>query len=240
MHPPAASTQYADELGDFIITNYAITHVSRQSMRRNRAVHRSEADPDDNRLYMAGTFILDAEVFSSPGAVEMKRAWGQFREVFNCMPDLAHASVHPVPIEKLREQMRDATISLCFSVLPTVPEAGKWTKTNPCIDYFLPSLCAVPIFQAVWDSAFGKGEIVSETPETEQSWLEKVAWREVASKRVKRCVGFVHNPRTPPLLLLVALLHEPLRWLTGYFLHVSSRRRRRSTWECPLLCSFVA
>ena len=125
-------------------------------------------------------------------------------------------------------------------MLPTVPAAGKWTKTNPCVDFFLPSMCAVPIFLSVWDIAFGKFDTAQKSTETEQSWLEQVAWREVASKRVKRCAAFVKDPQSPPLLLLVAMLHEPLRWLTGYFLHASSSKRRNGAWGCPLLCTFTS
>eukprot|EP00972_Heterocapsa_arctica_P038940 5736800-Heterocapsa_arctica.AAC.1 len=101
-------------------------------------------------------------------------------------------------------------------------------------------MCAVPILSSIWDLAFGKVQVPVTMNEAEQSWVESVAWKEVASKRISRAAKFVKDPCSPVDLLLVALVSEPLRWLTGYFLHLSSRRRRRSSWECPLLCSFTS
>ena len=174
-----------------------------------------------------------------------------FADAFNCMPDLEHASPDPLSDEEekqLRDRMKSVTINLCFRTLPSVPQSGKWTKSGPAVDYFMPSLAATPLLRTVWDAAFAatveKGQPAAQSEAlalsgVEDSWLETVAWRAVGSKRVKKGGDFVKRETTPALMFIVGIVHEPLRWLTGYFLMVSSPARRRGQFASPELCTFA-
>ena len=132
---------------------------------------------------------------------------------------------------------------MCFRTLPGVPESGKWTKTGPCADYFKTTTCAIPLLPAVWHLAFGafvKAESNEKTEAlvVEESWLESVAWREATSKRVKRCGTFFLDAASPALLFIIGIVHEPIRYLTGYFLNAASLARR-TNFSNPELCTFA-
>ena len=188
------------------------------------------------------SFDLDQALAECKGAAKLKQSWDQFAATFNCMPDMAHATTAPIDEGQLRESFKAVASSLGVRTLPRVPQSGKWTKTGPALDDYMTLMCAVPLLSSAWGLAFGKemhAESARAKADVEESRLESVAWVEVTNKRAQRSGRFRNDADSPAVLLTTAIIMEPLRWLTGYFLWASSLARRERRLSSPLLCSFT-
>ena len=136
------------------------------------------------------TFDLEFEVENNKGIKKFRELWQKFTSIFNCLPNIWHASKTPVETSGLRSSMIEVCIEFCFSCLPFLPSEARWTKRGPSIDWFLKTIATIPVLALIWDFAFKKSPEVPKRPnnvdEEEQSWLETVAWHVVANKRVTR------------------------------------------------------
>ena len=139
-----------------------------------------------------------------------------------------------------RRRVVTAIRELCVSSLPWTPNRGKWTKTGPCVDfYFRSNLCGV--LAQVWNAAYGKDCYTNNEASIDAGWFEETAWRALQGSRAKRGSKLVHDLEFPILTTMLAILLEPLRWLAGWFLHISSpeTRGRPARWASPPLAGFA-
>lgn len=235
--PPPGSAIYADELADYLLRSF----ISHQQHKRSE--RRPEVEQDD-----VADFEPDMSD-NSPSVVEFKAAWLAFRSIFNgdlALVQLKHHCIDPGCCEGhqpsvSKRRMIESIRRLCFVTLPVVPNQGKWTKSAACIFFFAKTMCASAILQQIWEAALGKLNTVVTvqfSSEDDPALVQEVGWHAVVSKRVQKGGAAVRDRTMPTKLLMMAILLEPFRWLSGWLLHVSSpiRRARRGSWSSPPIC----
>ena len=239
------SREFSEELGDYILRNYVYTCLRRK--KRTKQENLDGRDEMEDAIYGKGDFRFGSSAWDKPGAQKRKLAWAYFTAVFNCLPDIAHVHVDDACCDHhsddvMRRRMRDACQQLCFSALPDLPSSHRWEKSGPALDYYIRSLVAIPLLGNIWDLAFDAIKtkpVIAGAPEEEQAWLEATEFHVVGSKRIKRGGKMVRNPKTPQVILVIAIVLEPLRWINGWLLYFSSGRIRKKSWGCPPLLNWV-
>lgn len=239
--PPIEASRYADEMGDFVLRSFICQQQHKRQQADGGLGHdpQSDLDPDLD-------FAPDMDD-RSPSVRDFKCAWNEFRSVANghFSEGLRHycsswECCRGYDINVTRLRAKAAITKLCFSTLPMVPSQGKWTTTYPCWLYYVRCLCLCSVLQGVWYIAFGKlsQTIVVDSKSDDPSYQIEISFHAVASKRVRAGRELIKRESTPELLLIFAIVVEPFRWLTGWFLHFSSptRRARRHFWRCPPIC----
>jgi hypothetical protein len=174
---------------------------------------------------------------------KLEKAWVNFRSVFNgkLHKVLVHycsdeACCKGYDISESRRRMTAAIEEVMFNSLPTVPVKSKWLQTGPCVDWFMVSMVAMSTLQALWTIAFCKG---SKTKKKDPvSGFDDLGYHELVGKRLASGEVFVRSPSSPPVLIVAAIVSEPLRFLTGWFLSRRSHanRSKPAHWQCcPLM-----
>ena len=211
--PPPASRTYTAELGDYLLRNYLVrvhgrsVHRKRRRQRKRPMQKRTNGGGDADEggeadsasidgVFECYDFSLSSAAFESNAARLWKAMWEAFVAVFNCLPIFSHKCANHACCsgfnpEVTRLRMKQAAKDFLFAALPTIPNAGKWTKSGPSVDYFITSCCAGPFLQEIWSLAFGKVTVTQRRclskDDSEQSWLEQTEWHAVGSKRIRGC-----------------------------------------------------
>ena len=131
------------------------------------------------------------------GVQKLNQIWCRFRRVFNCLPAAAHASLQPVDVAALRQEMQVCLKEFCFAALPPLANTARWLKRGPAIDWFMRCMVAYALLGRIWGLALKKKTLPQkpadqkEDKDAEQSWLKSVAWHAVYNRRVGRGRTFV-------------------------------------------------
>ena len=152
---------------------------------------------------------------------------------------LRHYSTDTVDIAALALELGKAINIILFRTVPPVPCMGKLTKLGPCLDFFVKSFMH-EIHQDVERTAFKelslqlakKGTppplaqvtddddgdaMVNPAPETVEA-----SWNKVAGTRLLRLERVVHCSTERVLIICLAVVTEPSRFLTHYFMSLST------------------
>ena len=147
-----------------------------------------------------------------------------------------------------RRKIVDAIQRLVFKKLPQVPKSNKWTKLGPCLDWFLVAMAPHSMFVYIYRHAFDKMSIkfasTVEDAEKDQAkegmesaLMQEINWHAVQGKRMKNGKEFMENDEKQFLIVALALVVEPLRWLTKWLMIKS--RLVKKPGSVPALCSWV-
>ncbi len=136
-------------------------------------------------------------------------------------------------------KIANAVIGFLFRTVPQVPALSKWTKTGPCCDVVLAGLWCHGALRLVMDQAFQGSRLAGFNihVDQDQAYVEETMWEAVAGVRLTKSLGFVRDPQTMPLLTIMAIVKEGLRWLTSGFLRCA--RAVRHPCEHPRLMDWV-
>ena len=184
------------------------------------------------------------------------KAWDAFVAVFN-----GHLSEGPVHycsswaccqedagpgwnLSVMRKKMKRELINFMFACLPTTPSRGKWTKQGPCLAFFVRCLCCVNCLPLLWPFAFqGLSVQVMWGVDLADPYTQEVNWSAVAGSRASRAGSLITQVSTPTVLLIFAIVLEPIQaYLTPWFLAASraTKRKMRSSWTHPPLLDLVS
>ncbi len=137
-----------------------------------------------------------------------------------------------------QRRMSEAIVGFFFCSLPTIPSPSKWTKTGPCLDWVLGCLWVHSALPQIMDEAFSRAFVSSTLGaprnEDDQLFTEEVAWRQLEGKRMRLATEFFRKPDISASLTILALVKEPLRWLTCVFLKCAKSLEEPTQW--PPLC----
>ena len=135
------------------------------------------------------------------------------------------------------KRMRDVSYKLIFRRRPSPPAKSKWTKLGPCVDYFL-LVEAIGELQAditnvtfkdLKDAAPGHDE-----GSVDYTMLEQISWHAVQGVRFREFCKHMNDDRVA--VKIVAIVLEPVRYLTEFFLAAAKEQIARST---PMLLEFL-
>ena len=121
--------------------------------------------------------------------------------------------------------MAKAAKEYLFASIPCVPAHNKWTKLAPCVDSIAMGLIAHglmhKLFLTLKDPSEGLQKNVDMT-DWDESLKKDVSFAATQGKRYKASRDFLSDAETLATLLRLALVVEPLRYLTGFWLRCAS------------------
>lgn len=237
--PPAGASEYARAMGDFVLRNLR----SIMAFRKRATVH-DDSDNEDG---------AESDPFNKrrdKSAAAWLSAWQEFTSVFNgpLWGPLRHycadrSCCNGFDVETTKAKMRHALAGLTFRVMPCVPVKAKWTKTLPCIAWFVMAVACMPCLQSAWPLAFGRmsvnvaplGFMAQGAMDAVQ--MEEIHWQVVQGARAKAGLAMIKDPRTPTRLLVLGIVMEATMCLTRWFMKRSapSSRLRSSPGHCALM-----
>ena len=111
---------------------------------------------------------------------------------------------------------------------PAPPSEGKWTKLGPCVDFFLMGdaagclkvLCDAGFKEKSFEQAL-QAHLVEQRHQQDEGQFLASNYRADAGKRYKRTRATVGDEASRFGRLVLAIVLEPLRFLTMLFLHHS-------------------
>lgn len=150
-----------------------------------------------------------------------------------------------VDVYKRRAQQH--ILDIVYRFAPTVPTKSKWTKTGPCIDFHMLAQ-GFDLLGRQFALAFGgpKGmrvHIVKASGFEDQLIAEEISWHRVAGIRSAKAQEMLSDPQSYFRIAILAIVLEPIRYLTRWFMVEGSDRRRRQRQKLglpPGLCDLVA
>ena len=98
---------------------------------------------------------------------------------------------------------------------PTIPTKGKWTKVAPCTGYFLAALAPNKFLWHVLVKGLAKIKTKFTNAADEDQYLE---WHQVAGRRFLSAKENLGSADFMVGLVTLAIILEPVRFLTAYFL----------------------
>ena len=136
-----------------------------------------------------------------------------------------------------------AIIRFLLRVQPLVPNVGEWTNSGPCLDVLLPLFWCGSIVKQLMRIAFQTGSKqlakieISKAQDKLVDFCDDIDWQVVAGARLRRTLEFLLDDCTAVRLTEIALIKEPIRWLTCHFLRCA--RSDRLALKIPRLMDQV-
>jgi hypothetical protein len=156
-----------------------------------------------------------------------------------CERGFYHYCTQIVDLDLMKTNLANCVIRVIFPGQPGVPSMNKWTKLGPAVDW-LNVACLHGILEDIVEPAFSKLEIQVEKAPDHTPMLagdpnadpEVVAanWHKVAGARLKRLKRVVTDPIEKFMYGALAIVIEPLRFLTHLFMAFSNRPKDYSRW----------
>jgi hypothetical protein len=236
--PPVTAAEYGKELMDYHIRNYKRVMKG----RRRSGVEEESEDSDQDDL------VAGQRARKNKGLEDLIVAWRDFLCIFNghlwqgmvhyCRDAQCCSGSDPVVT---KQRMAKAIVGLVFRAMPTVPVKSKWTKTGPCVDFFMNAISTCDILVTLWPIAFSRLRVRLVISSDDQAYVEEMNWHAVQSTRARAAGEMIAEPTSGPTLIIFALVMEPARWLTGWFLkHCSPiTKARENHYSCPPLMDYV-
>lgn len=216
--PPEEAGAYSLEMGDFVLRN--MRNV--MAFRKRATVH---DDSDDET-------VSDQFNKKHDQALEAwLQAWREYVAVFNgpLWKPMRHFCSHPgccnnFDAAATKEKMRRALVGLTFRAMPMVPVKTKWTKTLPCVIWFVLAVACLESLQVAWPVAFNELSVtVASLPRdaggvVDHVEMEQIHWHAVQGSRARAGLAMIRDPRTPTKLLVLGLTMEVTMHLTRWFM----------------------
>ena len=154
--------------------------------------------------------------------------WTSIRWVHHCeRPDCCKGIAGAFDPDQMQTQMVQIVMKLLLSSLPSTPEKGKWTKTWPCVTWFLRALCPHGMLRELLAIAGLKQvaapQHAAPASDATKSGLD-IDFAAIRGMRRDHAVAFVNKPETQHNIILLGVLLEPLRYLCAWSLKASSAR----------------
>lgn len=229
--PPAEAAAIAYEIRDYSIRNYKAFDlaVDRDALWSSDEEEEAVAARQKKQL--------------KPRHQALIGAWDRFLGFWNghvwCDAPPALGPHHCLTPQCRQGRSREAcerraaqtTADLAWRCQPCVPTKGKWTKLGPVLDWHLLAQGLMGVLQKCCQIAFGRLSVKLPQPESEgqghdQAYLVDVDWHAVQGQRCAKLLVGLADPKMFVDILCLALVLEPLRWLTRWFLRRSSVQRR--------------
>ena len=139
-----------------------------------------------------------------------------------------------------------AILACIFNHMPTVPAASKWTKLYPALDYIFAAAAPHTLITPLYTKAFG--ELTVKTVAQAKVFaagagpmnadlVQDVCWHAVAGMRLMATFKLISDHTKIAVILMLAIVLEPLRFFTYWLLKVSSATR--DFRKAPPICTVV-
>jgi hypothetical protein len=223
--PVGAVDDYRAEMRNFVLCNFSTIQVKRL---------RAGLDVDGSSDEEEGKLERPPLRKNEDLAMYMK-AWDDFVAMFNgaLWGGMVHYCTNVnccsgFDENETKRKMKDAIIQLLFRRMPAIPIRAKWTKTLPCVHFWMMATQLVGVMGVCWPLAFKDldAQIPISTVGSDVTWVEEVHWRSVQGSRARTGTTMVQRPETKPMLLLLGIVMESSRLITSWMMKRSSHSHR--------------
>lgn len=133
---------------------------------------------------------------------------------------------------------------LLLRTLPCVPVANNWTKISPCLQFAVSGILVHQVLPALFHIAFQAFAAVATITssnafdELDPAMREEVYFRQINGVRIEKTRVFFDDLEVHAKLIMLALVMEPMQWLTSILLSNSAEAldlsRRPFIFDCLL------
>jgi len=148
---------------------------------------------------------------------------------------LACAVCGGAPQEAVKQAAR-CVKTLLLRVLTCVPQTNKWTKLGPCLRFVASGILLQRMLPALFMEAFKAFKSIVASDEfanVDPAMAEEVDFHAVNSQRVQKTLTLLCDDESCTKLIIVAIIMEPLQWLTSVLL--ANSKEILDTARAPLL-----
>ena len=141
-----------------------------------------------------------------------------------CSPSCCSGTAGPHDVSIMRRRMVDSVLKVVLATLPTTPQKGKWTKTWPCVVWFLRAMGVHNMFSQalrITSEHHRQPQVAPSVGDDVVSGMD-IDFARIKGIRRQRAEKFASNPSVRFNVSLVCVVLEPLRFLCGWFLGASS------------------
>ena len=139
-------------------------------------------------------------------------------------------------VGKLAYAIDDVVLSRC----PVQPSMGKWTQLGECLDWFMLSM-AGSLFPNLFQHAM-RGTLKDDSEALEgaaEGFMLDCSWHAVAGTRKRKTEANLQDPDFRARVLLLAVLIEPARRLTSFYMKTSGADLQEEQDEWPPLIDLL-
>lgn len=165
------------------------------------------------------------------GVARIRCAWVKLLELFNgCWCDFARSDtgggviiphysggVH-VDRQQLVKDMTQAAVKILLRVRPDKPEAGKWTKLGPAVDWLIAAMMPYNLLALLMDKAFGHLKVDTIEPGGD---LRELTFHEKSGVRLQGSRRLVADEDELFYFLLLTIALRAIRFVTCAYLRCS-------------------
>ena len=167
------------------------------------------------------------------------KSWDELLRVYNGWIWHENADVGPHYISEQEEGTQLGSIAwlrtegsrvlafVPFRGLPCRPFKGKWTKLGPAVDWWMTAIGLMNALRKLWNIAFRRFivTVIKKTGGDEPDLIQDFDWHYIRNKRAAYLSPLL-TERMVLSLTILALVLEPLRYITKWFLRRGSSYRR--------------
>ena len=129
------------------------------------------------------------------------------------------------------ERMTNSVCAVLLSRVPELPAMSKWTNVACCVDSFVGLILANNVLEQLFTETFRKMRTPTRSASTTEGGGDladdgSFDWHKVAGRRLSRARGAATSRVWRVSLVTLAIVAEPLRTMTRFFMHCSSTTHR--------------
>ena len=233
--PPPEAAAYSQEIKAFALENMKQFNCD---------------DESDDESFGARAGRRRKRCIGRKRQADYETAWDAFLTFFNGWLVASTLGYHHCLTEECcqsfdhsvtKKRAKKVIVGLFFRSLPSTP-TKKWTKLMPCVTWFTVSFL-MNLLVELMPISFSRLRITTISQNAaaglDQEFLAEVAYHNVQGKRYGKFLTSVRSKHHRTMVLIMAIIVEPLAWLGKWFLHCSSyprrmRRQRQGLSPCDV------
>ena len=145
-------------------------------------------------------------------------------------------------IDTCAKKAVEVIVSLMWRCMPVKPTKGKWTKLGPNVDWHMIGLGIQGILRLTYPHAFANLKVSVVKTSDDQEYITDVNWHALQGSRGKKYGDGLKNDDTIVNIIILAIMLEPIRFLTKWFMRRSSQKTRsikQQRCRNPPICDLV-
>lgn len=245
-----ADQEFAAEVAHYLLVHDGLAYESSDNVVGMGRAHREDASNKLRRLTPEDLLAMDVEELQRSGRSRGQTALIACLKFMRLVTGPLQGQVVVHHHSELcgwgatcKEQVSLAIRNFLLRHLPAVPVTSRWTKVGSCVDFLVGGLLCCNLLPRLFEHAFTIMGTKGRQPrghcddELDIEEWQQMNWHQVTSKRVDKSISFLQSRASMAKLLVLAVVLEPLRYLTTWLLNAA--REVQNLNSVPVLCDIL-
>ena len=241
--PPADAAAYADEVIDYMVSNYTPASGKTPKKKRGKRTKQKAVDPAlakdaYHQLWKALARDLNGRWFDS----------GSDPNAFGPLPHYCEnvQCCNGYDLDVCRAKVKRSLRKACYRSRPRSPNEIKWNNLGPCLDWVLSGCCVGSTVNDALGNAFNDAfisQVESKAQQFDENQKKCTAefrrdfnWHRLLGKRAISIKALFRDIAACNVLIMLAIVEEPLRYVLNFLLGASSVNVQRDD-NFPAICT---